>query len=295
MNPYRAFHDANRLTKNGITSVVDSGTSNSVWICSRNSEEILAIKYFQDNDHGKLHYLAEKELLVKNQNCSFIPEIIDFDDNFKWVATKFAETNLKSVLTLKDVINVIRQNFQVLNVNYHAHESLPGILESTFNISRNSSILRILEMELEKTLWYQADLEYVRDSWQFESLIHGDVKLANIVLGQDAIKIFDWENVTSGRPEWDTVGLLQSVLFEALGAFKSTAWARQYLHDCIEEILSLDEFSRRAFVIRCVQSAFEFSAAADLIPKLAVNMIQIAEYVSMGDIARIREVTRYAS
>ncbi len=53
----------------------------------------------------------------------------------------------------------------------------------------------------------------LRKEWKQESLIHGDVKWANIlVTDENKVKIIDWEISDAGDPAWDIAGIFQSVL-----------------------------------------------------------------------------------
>lgn len=56
-------------------------------------------------------------------------------------------------------------------------------------------------------------IEQLRKQWTLESLIHGDVKWANILItDHEKVKIIDWEISDVGDPAWDIAGIFQSVL-----------------------------------------------------------------------------------
>ncbi|MCH9648897.1 MAG: aminoglycoside phosphotransferase family protein [Deltaproteobacteria bacterium] len=62
-------------------------------------------------------------------------------------------------------------------------------------------------------------LERLRQEWQVETLIHGDMKWENCVVHLDptepenlCLKVVDWEAATLGDPRWDVGSLLQSYL-----------------------------------------------------------------------------------
>ena len=83
MNSLRAFQDANSLGGFEISRVSNLGTSNSVWLCSYRKQLKLVLKYFPKDNHGNLHFKSEKNAILKNQELSFFPKMIAFDDKEK--------------------------------------------------------------------------------------------------------------------------------------------------------------------------------------------------------------------
>ena len=295
LNSYRAFRDANRLAKGNVSLVSDFGTSNSVWICKNGEEELFVIKYFPEDDHGILHYKAEKELISGNQSLDFIPELIGYDEDNNWLATRFIKSKQTSVVKLKEVLNVITKEFDNLDLSFQAHDFPPGILNSNFGTYKNSPLQTVIEAELRDLLWYPEYMQEIKSDWSRNSIIHGDMKLSNLVMHENHVTIFDWENVSFGSREWDYVGILQSVVVESLGSREIRLWSIKNLKFCIDKIIELDDFGRKCFALRCVQSAFEFTSTASLMPRLAVNMMQIADYAANKDESKLRKIADYAS
>jgi hypothetical protein len=112
---------------------------------------------------------------------------------------------------------------------------------------------------------------------------------------ENQITVFDWENASLGSREWDQAGILQSVIAESLGSGKNRVWSMKNLKYCIDQIFELDDFGRKCFALRCVQSAFEYSSTVSQMPQLAVNMIQIGDYVANEDVEKLRKIADYAS
>ena len=64
---------------------------------------------------------------------------------------------------------------------------------------------------------FKEKLIELKKEWQFNGLIHGDLKLDNIVIHQDAngdsvIKIVDWELIAFGDIAWDVASIFQAYL-----------------------------------------------------------------------------------
>lgn len=57
------------------------------------------------------------------------------------------------------------------------------------------------------------NVKYLRSNWDSSQLIHGDIKLDNIVVGDDDNLVFvDWEMAQLGSPYWDNAGYIASLL-----------------------------------------------------------------------------------
>jgi thiamine kinase-like enzyme len=55
-------------------------------------------------------------------------------------------------------------------------------------------------------------LEHLRATWQYETLIHADMKFENCMLTADGIRIVDWELADIGDPLWDAGSIIQAYL-----------------------------------------------------------------------------------
>ncbi|QXP58986.1 phosphotransferase [Olleya sp. HaHaR_3_96] len=75
--------------------------------------------------------------------------------------------------------------------------------EKIFEIIKNDEILR-------------EGLSQLYMEWKGNSLIHGDIKLANFLVTNqghyEEVKLIDWETSNIGDPLWDVAGLVQSYL-----------------------------------------------------------------------------------
>lgn len=75
--------------------------------------------------------------------------------------------------------------------------------EKVFEIIKDDYILR-------------EGLDQLYREWKGNSLIHGDIKLANFLVtnngNNEEVKLIDWETSNVGDPLWDVAGLIQSYL-----------------------------------------------------------------------------------
>jgi hypothetical protein len=155
--------------------------------------------------------------------------------------------------------------------------------------------------------------EEVHRSWRFETLIHGDVRFDNVLVGlhegktEDPARVWitDWELVRRGDPAWDLAGALQDLVvlwissmplprdgcaegisngarvpMDSLRIAARAIWAgyREGSGLGPDEL----ELLRRAVALcpaRLVQSAYEFAAECDELPGQSVLLLQVAANV----------------
>jgi hypothetical protein len=80
---------------------------------------------------------------------------------------------------------------------------------------------------------FASSLQALLDRWRIRSLIHGDIKFANIIRcsmeEQSDLKLVDWELVDLGDPLWDVGGVLQAYLhFCISAAWKARAPMKEF-------------------------------------------------------------------
>jgi Ser/Thr protein kinase RdoA (MazF antagonist) len=88
-----------------------------------------------------------------------------------------------------------------------------------------------LSSALQRTPGLQAHLGSLRPLWQWETVIHGDMKWENALLNQDAdsltqLHVVDWELVDFGDSAWDVASLLKEHIVYALFALFNSGAVR---------------------------------------------------------------------
>jgi aminoglycoside phosphotransferase (APT) family kinase protein len=151
-----------------------------------------------------------------------------------------------------------------------AESQFPGISAA------NSEMMRLVK----RNEAFGRALDPLREQWQSQTLIHGDMKWANCLVSATAPPCFiDWELMGWGDPLWDVAGILQEYL---------AAWARWGRP--VEEVAP----GMRAFwnaygagpglleraigysAARLIQSAFEHQKYEEAMTAPAVRVLQAA-------------------
>jgi Ser/Thr protein kinase RdoA (MazF antagonist) len=186
----------------------------------------------------------------------------------------------------------------------------PGIAWLAELTPANADTLRILRSDGT----FAERFEQLSACWRTECVIHGDVRLDNILVQSDdsgsagglKVWIVDWEMVQVGDPAWDVAGALQDFLVNwvstmpmegGLSAEERAARARWpiaslrrvtravwsgYRRGAGLEPAEAGELLSRAVVFsaaRLIQSAYEAAVGADRLPGQSVILLQLAANV----------------
>ncbi|NEJ20695.1 phosphotransferase [Rhizobium leguminosarum] len=119
--------------------------------------------------------------------------------------------------------------------------------------------------------------EGAKEGWNEEGVIHGDVRLSNLVIDQnESVKLIDWELAGLGPPEYDLGSLMASSIFSAM-FFGRTQLASKRNQDLLDETTAS---------YRSVHSSRSISQQM-LIDNAAVRFTQyLFEFAQQGRIAR---------
>ena len=129
-------------------------------------------------------------------------------------------------------------------------------------------------------------LDPLRRRWRAETVIHGDLKFDNVLFGREPRRVWlvDWEKVGLGDPAWDLAGALQDFVH---------LWVASARHDLADLRRASRDFWRgyrsaaggdgelvsRAVAFsaaRLIQTAYEVSAGAGVLPGRALVLLQVA-------------------
>jgi Ser/Thr protein kinase RdoA (MazF antagonist) len=186
------------------------------------------------------------------------------------------------------------------------HQPRPAI-RATLSTA-NAEMLHILQTEGRLSTL----LDQLPELWQPDTIIHNDVKMANVLIlparskstgASDQVRIIDWEHVQMGDPAWDVAGAFQDFvhfwimsmpLAEPLDADAIVSRARYPLAMVQPVIRSFWEGYRttcglssarasrllsravRFSAARLIQTAYEWGAPLYRIPKQSVLLLQVS-------------------
>jgi predicted Ser/Thr protein kinase len=295
MNVFKVFQDSQSVGGNQVIHVGSMGSANSVWLCTTSRSKKFVLKYFPGDAHGESHFKAEKSFLQLNQKLDFLPKIIDSNKTENYFALDYLEPDAEHSFSLDDLIEIVETRFLDLNLSYEAHEEMSGILNwwQTPEVFK-SPIQNLIIKSISYTDWFRDSMALVTNEWTRDSIIHGDLKIQNLILTSESVYVIDWENVTFGPKTWDVAGLFQSVLVESFSEHNPNLWAQSQLQMLVSELEKADDLLVHSTALRLVQSAVELSSDSDLISIQVANVLQLAAHIAERNFEVLRSELSYA-
>ncbi len=188
---------------------------------------------------------------------------------------------------------------------FNLHEPHPRLL----SYLRSGGYHFIEQLQSDEALIHLWDV--AREMWQINALIHGDVKLDNVIVipraGEEEathLKLVDWEMAQYGDTAWDVAGALQDFIFwwtimmpnedTAEAMIKKAPFGFQELQPAIttywhsysgvsglsdtanEELLSKAIFFSG---FRCIQTAYEISSKFEHVPPIAQVLFNLGKSI----------------
>jgi aminoglycoside phosphotransferase (APT) family kinase protein len=138
----------------------------------------------------------------------------------------------------------------------------------------NSELLRLVKRDPA----FGRALDSLREQWQAQTLIHGDMKWANCLVSETAPPRFiDWEMIGRGDPLWDAAGILQEYLAAWAGwgrpveevAPAMRAFWESYGGESLERAIGYS-------AARLIQSSFEHLQHQESMSAPAIRLLQAA-------------------
>lgn len=276
----RVFADAARVADSKIERVQKLNGANSVWLAtSDTSRQVL--KYFDSSHHGHSHFGIEDDFFRLNSSKGFLPPILFRDPESNLLVTPFLERRTDTDIALAEVLKIISDDFWDLQVPISAHVSLPGILSWWRNANVRFSLGEQLVIDvIRRHSNLHGSLEKVEESWFHEATIHGDMKLANLIIGETDFWFIDWESVSTGIKDWDVAGLIQSCIVELVVESPLAPWVRRSSAQLKEVLAQGSGLLFECVAARLMQSAVELSQGAQSIPSWSVDLLQAADDIS---------------
>ena len=273
----RVFADAVHISGTSIERVQKLNGANSVWLATRNSSN-LVFKYLDSSHHGHSHFDIEDNFFRLNSGATFLPEIVFRDPASFLLVMPFLERKMKPDVKLNQLIGVINDDFPNLQVPMSAHNSPPGILSWWRHGEKRFTLGEKLAIDVIRRYGnLSRSLGRVEEEWSQDVTIHGDLKLANVIIGASDFWLIDWESVSKGIKEWDIAGLLQSCIAEVVIEGPLSPWVIESSSQLKAALQNGDDLLLDCVASRLMQSAVELSQGAQSIPSWAVDLLQAAD------------------
>jgi serine/threonine protein kinase len=192
--------------------------------------------------------------------------------------TRYYRSQNETKVSLEEILNAIDTYSRLPSPSYIAHEDPPGVLgwgstKSRLKTNAENIVLNVVR----DSDWFESLVLSCNNLWGNDAVVHADIKLSNIILGQDSIKIIDWENVSLGNVNWDVAGIIQSLFVEVFTNSKDSPWCRDQLLNLQSSDFSLPGNAIDFLSLRAVQTATELCQNSAMIPEAAVRILELAE------------------
>lgn len=134
-------------------------------------------------------------------------------------------------------------------------------------------------------------IRQLREEWQVNSLIHGDMKWDNCIVYNDELKIIDWELADLGDSAWDAGSIFQTWLSmwasrEAApnGGYQIEDQAIAAFWNAYAGTMSLDAAARAALLQKCcrcaairmIQTVYEYMHSSKKLDRSGMLMLQLS-------------------
>jgi serine/threonine protein kinase len=275
-----------------ISLVQRLNSAKSVWACFSGTEGVGVLKYFQTDLHSQSHFFAEKEFLISNTGNDLLPQLLGFSDSDSWLALEFLKNDSAGRQGLCDLLAYLERSFKTLTLERIVHSGPPGVLSWWRQSQFESGAQEILMNLAKSTDWFTSFCERSEEQWVPEVLVHGDIKLQNLILESNAVKVIDWENASFGPKNWDRANLVGSVIAETLVDSDWKLWSIDNLGHVVSLLEQEDTNFRLTVAVRLVQSSLESSAKTNQVSLGSANLMQAADLIAKSDFSFLRDLER---
>lgn len=277
VSPISLFRDVFNYAKEPIVSVSRLNGANSVWRATLQNGEDLVFKYFDDHGHAHSHFEVESNLYQMNRGVDLLDHFVtDFKDE-ELIILKFIDESNECHLSIAEIMDILDSEVRNLFHPPTLHNGPPGILSWWQTVPPGFGPGELLVMEIARSQpLITAAVREVQDAWSPEVLIHGDIKMSNLILSKSGLNIIDWESVGLGLSVWDLAGFFQSCIVEIIRKSKMAAWVHRRRAELEAIFNASEDLFTLSVASRLTQSAVEFSQGVSKISPSSVDMLQAA-------------------
>ena len=275
------FADVADLMRKAPISVSRLDSANSVWVAEFGDGSKVIFKYFRRHFPKFDRFKSERTVYESNANSKILPTLILSDSYRRLLVFEYIDQVDLTAFTINSLLeNTIRKIGELVNeVRFENSRPLffDSWLDEGFNFGPAENIIL---MTAKKSKTIASSISRLIGSWSTESLLHGDLKLSNYLFTADRFYIIDWETVCYGPEEWDSAGLLQSIILEIVSKGPRLQWSITQAPELTALLLDANQMLIDAITARLVQSSMEATQTSLRIPVVAANILQSAEYIS---------------
>lgn len=275
------FADVADLMRKAPVSVSRLDSANSVWVAEFGNGSKVIFKYFRRHFPKFDRFKSERTVYESNANSKILPRLILSDPYRRLLVFEYIDQVDLTAFTIKSLLeNTIGKIGELVN-EVRFENSRPLFLDSWLDEDFNfGPAENIILRTAKKSITIASSISRLIGSWSTESLLHGDLKLSNYLFSADRFYIIDWETVCYGPEEWDSAGLLQSVILEIVSKGPRLQWSVAQAPELTALLLDAEQTLIDAITARLVQSSMEATQTSLRIPVVAANTLQAAEYIS---------------
>lgn len=326
----RKLIDAKSIVNDNL-KIIDSSRRNRIFQVRKDDGGNLVIKQPRLTDINNLITIRNEALLYllvrKEQDFAILkgimPEIIDFDEERSIMITeliedtrtvndnhaRWGELRREELESLGRAMAIYHRVFSEYmdKLKFIKYGFIPAatIIRPTPGIfvDIKHDALKLLKMIQEYPVFNKL-VDDLSSSWEYKTLIHGDIKLDNILIKDDtSIRIIDWEGAMIGDPAWDIGSIFQEFIKlymyiqpsrDTIGSKDIQSMIRIFWNSYLRsnqlnasESNQLLIKSTKFCAARLLQSAYELVDSYEQITDAALYMIQM----SMNIFNRVEDAT----
>jgi hypothetical protein len=273
--------DAADLLPKNPSSVSRLDSANSVWTAEFEDQSRAIFKYFRRHSPNNDHFKSELSVYESNPTNEILPQVLLSDQNKRLIVFEYIDQVEPINFKIGSLLEKTTRSIRKLENNPQFQNSRPSFLNSWLDNDFKFGPAENIVLSAAKNCDTIVDsISRLVGDWSSDSQLHGDLKLTNFLFTSNQFYIIDWETVCFGPVEWDSAGLLQSLILEIVSKGPRLHWSTTQAQELIEILENANQKLIDAMTARLVQTSMEATQTALRVPVVAANILQAAEYIS---------------
>jgi len=279
------FTDAARLNNATPQYVERIDSKNSTWRVQATETEWQFFKYFldSDNDLSHDHFTFESDIFNLNPNNLHLPTCLYIEAKSRLIVTKYLESQNEPWELVK-LVEKYRQAFSTFKFGSRMHYEFPSSVTSLTKkpVSLSDGQFLVWQaIQSSRSLFGLEDL--IQELWSPDVVVHGDLKLSNLLFTQDSLVVTDWESISLGPSGWDEAQLTSSFIVSELKMVSLFGEDPSKITRGLESIATRETDFLSLVSYWIVQNVFLECGEEPHVPYYAGTGLQIAESILEGN------------